>query len=51
MCREGVFEESERLARHIFAEFESRPQDMGIKERVRWMLTREEWEKEYREYG
>ena len=45
------FQESERLARHIFAEFEARPQGMSIEERVRRVLTKEEWEKECREYG
>ena len=45
------FQESERLARHIFAEFEARPQGMSIEERVRRVLTREEWEKECRENG
>ena len=45
------FQESERLARNIFAEFESRPQGMSIEERVKRMLTKEEWEKECREYG
>ena len=41
------FEESERLARNIFAEFEARPQGMSIEERVRRILTREEFEREY----
>ena len=45
------FQESERLARHIFAEFEARPQGMSIEERVRRVLTKEEWERECREYG
>ena len=45
------FQESERLARHIFAEFEARPQSMSIEERVRLVLTREEWERENRECG
>ena len=48
------FEESEWLARNIFAEFESRPLGMSIEERVRRVLTKEEWEKENlecREYG
>ena len=45
------FQESERLARSIFAEFESRPQGMSIEGRVRRVLTKEEWEKECREYG
>ncbi len=44
-------QESERLARHIFAEFESKPRGMSIEERVRRVLTREEWERENREYG
>ena len=45
------FEESERLAMNIFAEFQSSPQGMSIEERVRRILTKEEWEKECREYG
>ena len=45
------FEESERLARHVFAEFAARPQGMSIEERVRRILTKEEWETECREYG
>ena len=45
------FEESERLARHVFAEFAARPQGMSIEERVRRILTKEEWKKECREYG
>ncbi len=36
------FQESERLARNIFAEFDSRPQGMSIEERVRRVLTKEE---------
>ena len=36
------FQESERLARSIFAEHEARPQGMSIEERVRQVLTREE---------
>ncbi len=45
------FKESERLARSIFAEFEARPQGMSIEERVRRVLTREEWERENWECG
>ena len=45
------FQESERLARNIFAEFDSRPQGMSIEERVRRVLTKEEWKRECREYG
>ena len=41
------FEESERLARHVFDEFAARPQGMSIEERVRRILTKEEWEREY----
>ena len=44
------FQESEKLARNIFAEFESRMQGMSIEERVRRVLTKEEWEKECQEY-
>ena len=43
--------EAERLTRSVFAEFLSCPQDMSIEERVRQILTKEEWEKECREYG
>ncbi len=45
------FEESERLARHVFEEFQAHPQGMSIEERVRRILTKEEWERECREYG
>ena len=41
------FEASERLARNIFAEFAARPQGMSIEERVRRILTKEEFEREY----
>ena len=37
-----TFEESEKLARNIFAEFAARPQGMSIEERVRRILTKEE---------
>ena len=43
--------EAERLARSVFAEFQNHPQGMSIEERVRRILTKEEWEKECREYG
>jgi len=43
------FEESEKMARNIFAEY--RPEGMSIEERVRRTLTKEEWEKECRERG
>ena len=43
--------EAERLARSVFTEFLSRPQGMSIEERVRRILTKEEWERECREYG
>lgn len=45
------FEESERLARNIFAEFQASPQGMSIEDRVRRILTKEEWKTECREYG
>ena len=45
------FQESEGLAKHIFAEFEARPQGMSIEERVRRVQTRKEWERENRECG
>ena len=45
------FEESERLARGVFAEFQNHSQGLSIEERVRRDLTKEEWEKECREYG
>lgn len=41
------FEESERLARHVFAEFAARPQGMSIEERVRRILTKDEFEREH----
>ena len=45
------FQESERLARSVFAEFEANPLGMSIEERVRRILTKEEWERECRECG
>ena len=45
------FQESERIARNIFAEFEARPEGVSIEERVRRVLTKEEWERECRECG
>ena len=41
------FETSKRLARGVFDEFAACPQGLSIKERVRRILTREEWEREY----
>ena len=38
------FEEAEKMARNIFAEY--RPEGLSIEERVRLVLTKEEWEKE-----
>lgn len=43
--------EAERLARSVFTEFQSCPQGMSIEERVRRILTKEEWARECREYG
>ena len=43
-----------RGTEQLLAEFESRPLGMSIEERVRRVLTKEEWEKENlecREYG
>ena len=48
------FEEAEPVARNIFAEFEASPMGISIEERVRRVLTREEWERvceEMRERG
>ena len=45
------FEESEQLARSIFAEFQEAPMGLSIEERVRRILTKEEWERECRECG
>ena len=42
-----AFKESERLARHIFDEYAARPQGMSIEERVRRILTKEEYEAQY----
>ena len=42
-------EEAEKMARNIFAEFEAAPGGLSIEERVRRVLTREEWERECRE--
>ena len=39
------FEEAERMARRIFAEY--RPGGLSIEERIRRILTREEYEREY----
>jgi hypothetical protein len=41
------FVEAERLARRIFDEFAARPQGMSIEERVRRILTKEEFEAQY----
>ena len=41
------FAEAERLARSIFNEFAARPQGMSIEERVRRILTKEEFEAQY----
>ena len=41
------FSEAERLARSIFNEFAARPQGMSIEERVRRVLTKEEFEAQY----
>jgi hypothetical protein len=45
------FETSKRLARGVFDEFAACPQGLSIEERVRRILTREEWERENRECG
>ena len=39
-----TFEKAERTARAIFQEFAARPEGLSIEERVRRVLTREEWE-------
>ncbi len=41
------FEESKRLARNVFDEFAACPQGLSIEERVRRILTKEEFEREY----
>ena len=41
------FETSKRLARGVFDEFAACPHGLSIEERVRRILTREEWEREY----
>ena len=41
------FETSKRLARGVFDEVAACPQGLSIEERVRRILTREEWEREY----
>ena len=41
------FETSKRLAMGVFDEFAACPQGLSIEERVRRILTREEWEREY----
>ena len=41
-----TFEEAEPVARNMFAEFEAAPGGLSIEERVRRVLTREEWERE-----
>ena len=45
------FEESERLARGVFEAFQAAPGGLSIEERVRRILTKEEWERESRECG
>lgn len=42
------FEEFKRLARGVFAGLQNHPQGLSIEKRVRQILTKEEWEKEYR---
>lgn len=41
------FETSEWLARGVFEEFQATPGGLSIEERVRRILTKEEWEREY----
>ena len=41
------FETSRRLAKNIFAEFQASPQGLSIEERVRRILTKEEFEREH----
>ena len=41
------FETFKRLARGVFDEFAACPQGLSIEERVRRILTREEFEREY----
>ena len=41
------FETSKRLARGVFEEFAACPQGLSIEERVRRILTKEEFEREY----
>ncbi len=41
------FETSKRLARGVFDEFAACPQGLSIEERVRRILTKEEFEREY----
>lgn len=51
ICKDMDRTEVQLAFQGIFTEFEARPQGMSIVERVRQVLTREEWEKECREYG
>lgn len=45
------FAESERMARNIFSEFQACPMGISVEERIRRILTKEEWEQECRERG
>ena len=42
------FEESEKMARRIFAQFEACPMGMSIEAQINQIQTKEEWEAENR---
>ena len=46
-----TFEEAEPVARNIFAEFAAAPGGLTIEQRIGQVLTKEEWERECREYS
>lgn len=42
------FEESEKMARRIFAQYEACPMGLSIEAQIKQILTKEEWEAENR---
>lgn len=42
------FDESEKMARRIFAQYEAYPMGLSIEAQIKQILTKEEWEAENR---
>jgi len=42
-CKGYSFDESERLARNIFTDFEASPQGLSIEKRIQIILPKQEW--------